>query len=50
MEEEEKDDFCIDLLNYVNSVMRYERFINKFSEIEMYLNDFIVHDLLKKTY
>ena len=41
-------EFCIEFINYVNSVMRYERFINMFSESEIYLNGFIVHDLLKK--
>ena len=41
-------EFCIAFINNVKSVMGYERFINVFSESEMYLNDFIVHDLLKK--
>ena len=41
-------EFCIVFINYVNNIREYERFINMFSESEMYLNDFIVHDLLKK--
>ena len=41
-------EFCIAFINKVNSIMRYERFIKYFDESEMYLNDFIVHDFLKK--
>ena len=41
-------EFFIAFINYVNNISEYERFINMFSESEMYLNDFIVHDLIKK--
>ena len=41
-------EFCIAFINYVNKIREYQRFINIFSECEMYLNDFIVHDLFLK--
>ena len=40
-------EFCIAFINYVNNISEYERFINMFSESKMYLNDFIVRDLIK---
>ena len=41
-------EFCIAFINYVNNTSEYERFINMFSDSKMYLNDFIVHNLIKK--
>ena len=41
-------EFCIAFINYVNNISEYERFINMFSDSKMYLNDFIVHNLILK--
>ena len=41
-------EFCIAFIKYVNNISDYERFINMFSESKMYLNDFIVRDLIEK--
>ena len=35
-------------MHYFNNTSEYERFINMFSDSKMYLNDFIVHNLIKK--
>ena len=38
--------FCIAFINNVDSVKNYKKIINMF-DTKLYLNDFIVHDLLK---
>ena len=40
--------FCIAFLKSVNTVNQYDRFINMFDDSYLYVNDFIVHDIMKK--
>ena len=41
-------EFCITFINKVNNVRAYGKFIKNFDDVEMYLKDFIVNDLLIK--
>ena len=38
--------FCIAFINNVDSIKNYKKFLNMF-DTKLYLNDFIVHDLIK---
>ena len=40
--------FCIAFLKNVKTVNQYDRFINMFDDCNLYMNDFIVHDIVKK--
>ena len=40
-------EFCIAFLENVNSTDHYDSFINIFSDCDLYMNDFIVNDIMK---